>query len=245
MLSVGVMEKPSLRVSDDPGRRSINEFVRRASALAPAGGRVLDAGAGECIYRPLFEGRRYVSTDRGVGDAGWDYAALDALADLERSPFREGIFDLVLCTETLEHVARPGRVLVELCRVLRPGGTLALSVPFLHPVHQAPHDFYRYTPFGLRHLLAEAGFDRVEVSASGGYFTYLRDQLSDFGAHLPLGVSLRPGSWLSWPLRLLARVAAAELRFLVGFLRRLDDPHSRPLQYFVIARRPDAIIPHS
>jgi len=133
------MEKPSLRDSGDPGRRSINDFVRRAAALAPAGARVLDAGAGECIYRPLFEGRRYVSTDRGVGDSGWDYTELDALADLERIPFRDRSFDVVLCTETLEHVARPGPVLTELGRVLRPGGTLALSVPFLHPVHQAPH----------------------------------------------------------------------------------------------------------
>jgi len=237
------MERPSLQVSDDPGRRSINDFVRRASLLAPSGGRVLDAGAGECIYRPLFEGRRYVSTDCGVGDAGWDYTKLDALADLERIPFLAASFDFVLCTETLEHVARPGRVLSELGRVLKSGGTLALSVPFLHPVHQAPHDYYRYTPYGLRHLLADAGFDRVEVTAAGGYFTYLRDQLSDFGAHLPLGISGRPGSWISWPFRLLVRLAVAELRFLTGFLCRLDDPHSRPLQYFVIARRPDAIIP--
>ncbi|HZE99547.1 MAG TPA: methyltransferase domain-containing protein [Planctomycetota bacterium] len=237
------MEKPSLRATDDPGRSSINDFVRRAAALAAPGARVLDAGAGECIYRPLFDGRRYVSTDRGVGDAGWDYTALDALADLERVPFGAGSFDFVLCTETLEHVARPGRVLAELGRVLKPGGTLALSVPFLHPVHQAPHDYYRYTPYGLRHLLAEAGFDRVEVTSSGGYFTYLRDQLADFAAHLPLALSGRPRSWLSWPYRLLARISAAELRALVGVLRRLDTPDSRPLQYFVIARRPDAIIP--
>jgi SAM-dependent methyltransferase len=239
------MEKPSLRASNEPGRSSINDFVRRAAALVPPGSRVLDAGAGECIYRPLFEGRRYVSTDRGVGDAGWDYATLDALADLEGIPFRSGIFDFVLCTETLEHVARPSRVMSELARVLKPGGTLALSVPFLHPVHQAPHDYYRYTPFGLRHLLAESGFDRVEVTSSGGYFTYLRDQLSDFAAHLPLGVSAKVSSWISWPYRLLVRLSAAELRALVGVLRRLDDPDARPLQYFVIARRPDAIIPRT
>jgi SAM-dependent methyltransferase len=236
------MEKPSLRSSDDPGRRSINDFVRRAAAQVAPGARVLDAGAGECIYRPLFEGKRYVSADRGVGDAGWDYTALDALADLERVPFASATFDFVLCTETLEHVARPATVLAELRRVLKPGGTLALSVPFLHPVHQAPHDYYRYTPYGLRHLLAEAGFGAVEVTASGGYFTFLTDQLSDFGKYLPLGLSARPGSWLSWPFRLWLRVAVALLRPLLGLLRRLDDPETRPLQYFVIARHPDAII---
>jgi hypothetical protein len=91
--------------------------------------------------------------------------------------------------------------------------------------------------------MAEAGFDRVEVRASGGYFTDLRGQLGDFAAHLPLGVSARLRSWLSWPYRLTTRISAAVLRSLVGVLRRLDDPESRPLQYFVIARRPDAIIP--
>jgi len=237
------MRKPSLSLPDSAGRRSINDFVRRAASLAPSGARVLDAGAGECIYRPLFEGRRYVSTDRGVGDSAWDYGQLDARSDLERMPFRDGAFDVVLCTETLEHVARPARVLSELRRVLRPGGMLALSVPFLHPVHQAPHDYYRYTPFGLRHLLAEAGFDRVDVRASGGYFTHLCDQLSDVGSHLPLGFSGRPRSWLSWPYRFLVRAAAELLRTLAGPLSRRDDPDVRPLQYFVIARSPDAIIP--
>jgi SAM-dependent methyltransferase len=236
------MEKPSLRSAEDPGRRSINDFVRRAAALVPPGAFVLDAGAGEGIYRPLFEGRRYVSTDRGVGDRGWDYTALDALSDLERVPFAAAAFDFVLCTETLEHVARPAAVLSELRRVLKPGGTLALSVPFLHPVHQAPHDYYRYTPYGLRHLLAEAGFEVVEVTASGGYFTYLGGQLADFGKHLPLGLSARPRSWLSWPFRLWLRVAVAIVRPAIGLLRGLDNPETRPLQYFVIARRPNAII---
>jgi SAM-dependent methyltransferase len=233
------MDKPSLGpdASGDLTRHSINEFVRRAAPRAPAGGRVLDAGAGECIYRPLFEGRRYVAVDRGVGDEGWDYAKLDALADLERIPFGADSFDFILCTETLEHVARPGSVLAELRRVLKPGGTLALSVPFLHPVHQEPHDYYRYTPYGLRHLLGEAGFEVEELTAAGGYFTFLYDQLQGFPSHLPLGLSARPGSWLSWPFRAALRIAVALLRPCVNLLRRTDRAEVRPLQYFVIARR--------
>ena len=220
----------------DPARHAINEFVRRAAPRAPEGGRVLDAGAGEGIYRKLFEGRRYLALDRGVGDAGWDYAKLDLLGDLERVPFSGGAFDFVLCTETLEHVRRPGSVLAELRRVLRPGGTLALSVPFLHPVHQAPHDYYRYTPFGLRHLLAEAGFEVEELTSSGGYFSFLELQLQDFPAYLPLGLSARGGSWLSWPFRAALRLGVALFRPCLRLLRRLDHPDARPLQYFVLAR---------
>jgi SAM-dependent methyltransferase len=232
------VNKPSLqaRASEDAGRHAVNAFVRGAAAKAPAGGRVLDAGAGECVYRPLFEGRRYVAVDRGVGDGAWDYGRLDATADLERIPFAAASFEFVLCTETLEHVARPAAVLAELRRVLKPGGTLALTVPFLHPVHQAPHDYYRYTPYGLRHLLAEAGFEVESLSAAGGFFTFLHLELGDLPSHLPLGVKASAASLLGWPFRAFVRASAALLRVAVGALRRLDSGDARPLHYLVLAR---------
>lgn len=239
------MDKPGLGISEraDPVRASVEAFARRAAGLARPGMRVLDAGAGECIYRPLFEGCRYVAVDRGVGDAAWNYGRLDARADLEQLPFREGAVDLVLCTETLEHVARPDRVLVELCRVLRPGGTLALSVPFLHPVHQAPHDYFRYTPHGLDRMFRQAGLLPSSIEAAGGYFLYLYWQLQAFPSHLPLGAGGTPASWLGWPLRAAVRLVAAVLREAAWALRRRGDPAARPLGYFVLATRPGPLVP--
>jgi SAM-dependent methyltransferase len=230
------MEKPSLRPSGDPGRTAVNDFVRRAAGRLPSGARVLDAGAGECIYRPLFPGGGYVAVDRGIGDGAWNYGKLDALADLERAPFAAATFDAVVCTETLEHVARPGAVLRELRRVVRGGGLLVLTVPFLQPVHQAPHDYFRYTPFGIRHLLSEAGFEVDELTAAGGFFTFLRLQLGDLPAHLPLGVRAGVGSLLSWPFRLAVRTAGALLRAALGPLESRDSAEVRPLHYLVVAR---------
>jgi SAM-dependent methyltransferase len=228
------VDKPSPDVDErtDPVRASVNGFVRKVAGGVAEGARVLDAGAGECVYRPLFARQRYVAIDRGVGDGSWDYGKLDGRADLERLPHADGTFDLVLCTETLEHVARPARVLAELARVLKPGGALALSVPFLHPVHQAPHDYFRYTPHGLEHLLREAGLEPGAVEAAGGYFLHLYWQLQDLPAHLPLA----PG--LTWPLRAGIRLAAWFVRAGAWALRGKGAPDARPLQYFVLSRKP-------
>lgn len=102
-----------------------------------------------------------------MGDPSWDYGRLDVRAALERLPFSNNRFDRIVCTETLEHVTEPDRVLRELARVIRPGGILLLSVPVLSPVHQAPHDYFRYTPFGLRHLLKKTGFTAVSIDTYG------------------------------------------------------------------------------
>ncbi len=233
------MKKPSLDASerDDPVRFAVNAFVRKVASGIPEGARVLDAGAGECLYRPLFDRRRYVAVDRAVGDAEWDYGRLDAMADLTRLPFPDASFDWVLCTETLEHLSRPQESLNELRRVVKLGGGLALSVPFLQGLHQEPHDYFRYTPHALRALLLEASFGEIEIDSTGGYFALLRYQLGDLPAHLPLGVSGSPRSWLSWPFRAWFRAAAAVLRVAAGVLSRREPVGSRPLQLFVRARR--------
>ena len=233
------MEKPSLDATDrsDPVRSAVNAFVRRIAARVPEGASILDAGAGEGIYRPLFSGRRYIAVDRGVGDAAWDYARLEAVSDLERLPFSGGSFVWVLCTETLEHIRRPLAVLTELRRVLKPGGSLALSVPFLQALHQEPHDYFRYTPHGLRALLTDAGYGDIEIEAVGGYFALLQHQLRSLPVHLPLGVGVSPRSWLTWPARALVRGLAASVRGCAGALRSKESAGTRPLQVFAVARR--------
>ena len=110
-----------------------------------AGTRVLDAGAGECRYARKFSHCRYVAVDLAVGDADWDYSRLDGVADLARLPFRDGSFGAALNIVVLEHVRDPRAVLQELNRVLAPGARLLLAAPQEWGVHQAPHDYFRYT----------------------------------------------------------------------------------------------------
>jgi len=171
----------------------------------PDGALVLDAGAGENQYATVFELHRYVSVDLCVGDGKWDYSKLDCIANLSALPFPEGSFDACLNIVTLEHVPDPARVLGEIYRSLAPGGRFLLIAPHDWEVHQAPHDYYRYTRYGLYHLLGEAGFTSIQVYPAGGYFRLLSRRLLDGlqffrGIWFPVGVALLAPPALVMPL---------------------------------------------
>lgn len=156
----------------NPLEYALRRFVQRAAEFH-AGGRVLDAGAGESRFRSYFERHRYIAVDSTVGEAEWDYSRIDFQAELSCLPVKSGSFDAVLNTQVLEHVSHPDEVIGELQRVLKPGGRLYLSAPQGWPEHQQPHDFYRFTRFSLEKLLREAGFSKVVIEPMGGYFHYM------------------------------------------------------------------------
>ncbi len=147
-----------------------------AAGLAP-GQRVLDAGAGEGRYAAEFSRQRYTGIDLAVGDQKWNYGRLDAIGDLAALPFSSGCFDAALNVVTLEHLAEPGAALSEISRTLRPGGQLLLIAPHEWEVHQAPHDYFRYTRYGLQYLLERANFSDIRIEPVGGYFRLLARRL--------------------------------------------------------------------
>jgi len=156
---------------------SIERAVAQFAAGLPAAARVLDAGAGEGQYAPLFRNQRYCGVDCAAGDATWDYSGLEAVADLLALPFKDETFDACLNIVTLEHVREPARVLGEIARTLRCGGRLLLVVPQDWEVHQSPHDYFRFTRHGVHYLVGKAGFTDVDVRPAGGYFRLLARRL--------------------------------------------------------------------
>jgi SAM-dependent methyltransferase len=153
-------------------RASLLSFVADAAAELPPGARVLDAGAGDAPYRELFEHCEYVTAD-WENSPHTDAARSDIVGSLEALPVEDCSFDAALNTQVLEHVAEPVAVLRELNRVLRPGGRLYLTVPLVGELHEEPYDFFRYTPYGLRHVLSKAGFEVESVTPRNGFFTTL------------------------------------------------------------------------
>lgn len=224
----------------DLGRALITAFVKETAATLPSGARVLDLGAGEAAYAPLFEHCRYVAVDSAIGDGRWSYRALSVFGDAARLPFDDGAFDGVVMTELLEHVVDPRAVLAETRRVLRRGGSLFATAPMSHPLHQEPHDYFRYTSFGLDALLRAAGFDVVDVRAQGGLFTRWAYELPRALDTLPASGVVRGqrsgrGAMLL-PLRVLLRVLTRPLQRVLLGLERFDDAKRDPFGWRVVAR---------
>ncbi len=91
----------------------------------------------------------------------------DLVADVCNLPLAEESFDAVFMLEVLEHVPTPHRALEDVHRVLKTGGRLYLSTPFIFPIHDEPHDYFRFTRYGLSYLLS--GFRSVEIQERNGY----------------------------------------------------------------------------
>ncbi|MGN0862092.1 MAG: class I SAM-dependent methyltransferase, partial [Stenotrophomonas koreensis] len=130
-------------------------------------GRILDIGAADRWVEPLLATTtQYIALDF-PSTGGEMYGARPCVfADAAQLPFRDNTFQAVLCLEVLEHVPQPTLVMAEISRVLAPGGTAWISMPFLYPVHDAPFDFQRHTIFGLKRDAAAAGLEVISVYKS-------------------------------------------------------------------------------
>jgi SAM-dependent methyltransferase len=152
----------------DPVQAAIDDEAESLGRTAR--GLVLDAGAGEARHRRFFAPGRYLAIDRGTGDPLWDYSRIDVLGDLQHLPLRDSSVSNVLCMVVLEHTREPRKVLEEFGRVLEPGGTLNMVVPFLWEEHQVPNDYFRFTRYGVRALFEGTGMDLDFVEPMGGFF---------------------------------------------------------------------------
>jgi SAM-dependent methyltransferase len=141
--------------------------------LSQAKGSLLDVGAGAQPYRGLVgKQATYRAIDTSLAGEGFGYELPDTeYFEGDVWPVADASVDLLLATETLEHVPRPDEFLQQSRRVLRPGGRVVLTVPFSARWHYVPHDYWRFTPSGLRMILEGAGFTHVVVHARGNEVT--------------------------------------------------------------------------
>jgi SAM-dependent methyltransferase len=193
-----------------------------------AHGRALDAGAGRSPFKSRLEQHveRLVSID--IEDRS---GTLDQAADIQHMPeIDSAAYDFVFCSQVLEHVQRPWEAIGELARVLRPGGCLVLSTPHLSWIHEAPHDYYRYTRYGLQSLCEEAGLGVIDVRPTGGLISFLAHPLS-----LGLLCSLGALPLLRWPVWLVNYLLLVRLLSLLD--RLIGLPSLYPCDLVLVAER--------
>jgi SAM-dependent methyltransferase len=152
------MEWPGADYRDPPRslaswsiRRPLAEWLRREGA-ASAGKRVLDVGCGVKPYYPFF-----AAASEYVGVDVKENVSADIVGTADAIPVEDGSFDVVLCTQVLEHVDDPAAVVRELCRVTAPGGRVLASTHGVMLYHPNPQDLWRWTHAGLQRLFETAG----------------------------------------------------------------------------------------
>ena len=202
-------------------------------ALAQMRGSVLDVGCGEMPFRGLLpDDARYTGLDVPAAD-DFGMRANPEIVDFDGIviPFANASFDHILCTEVLEHAEDPVALIAEMHRVLRPGGTLAGTVPFSARVHHAPHDHHRFTRYRLARIFSD--FDDVVIEERGDDLAVIANKL--IVVCMRLTTPSRP--W-RLPLLLLAAPVAglalgvAHLSLRFGWGSRAD-----PLGYGILARK--------
>ncbi len=175
-------------------------------ALPCFSGRLLDVGAGSSPYKELIMATgkitQYIKLDFAKSDyhKGHD---LDLTWDGKTIPLEPRCMDTVIMTEVLEHVHRPSELLQEVRRILRPGGVLFVTVPFIWPMHELPYDYHRFTPISLRAYLEEARFSVDYIRILGGWDHSLAQQLGLWLTNRSMGERKRKiAKLLAWPFYL-------------------------------------------
>lgn len=205
-------------------------WLKKVLAAISSGSRLLDAGAGELKNRQHCTHLEYVSQDFGQYTGGkdaavtqglhgiqWDTSRIDLVCDITAIPAPDASFDVILCSEVLEHVPEPTHVLDEFARLLKPGGVVILTAPFGSNVHMAPYHFCSgFSRYWYEHHLTLRGFEIKELVSNGDWYSLLRQEILRLG-----GLERQQGGW-SWPFAY-AYAALGLMYFRFRKQNRADD----------------------
>jgi SAM-dependent methyltransferase len=131
-----------------------------------AKGALLDLGCGNKPYESLYIPKTVSQTGCDVIQS--DKNRVDVICPVTDLKFQDEQFDTILCTQVLEHVFEHDKMMSEMYRVLKPGGQVILTVPFVWELHEEPYDFFRYTKHALKELFEHSGFEIDYIKPNGG-----------------------------------------------------------------------------
>jgi SAM-dependent methyltransferase len=214
-------------------KHGVDNFMHSVSKIVKQGALVLDAGAGACPYKSLFDHVRYQSCEyqSTFQEVQEDVSIRHTFyCDLETIPVEDNTYDVVVCNQVLEHVKRPHKVILEFSRVLKPDGQLFISVPQCYGTHMIPYNYFNFISYGLTFLLEEARFRNISIKPLGGIFSLLGTvMLRGYDTLLSrMHRSLRP--WVL-PFHIVFRLAFVPICVVLHLLDRLDNKRLWTLNY--------------
>lgn len=198
----------------------------------------LDESLGEGSHKVMHVGSAGPVTKRLREKTALDLTSIDinpeknpdVVCDLSdmKGVFEDDSFDVVVVMDVLEHVLEPQKAISEVRRVLRPGGKVILSVPFLFEIHAEPHDYWRFTHYGLRAMLRDLA--DVTIKERNAYAETLVVILARLGKGQGGGKRARalffvPLAALLWPIALLYDRIRFDNRATSGYLATAVKPH--------------------
>lgn len=155
---------------------------------------------------------------------------LDLACDLNKPlPLPDNRYDTILISEVFEHIAEPDMLWAELTRILKPGGKMLVSVPFLYKIHEAPHDYFRYTEFALKNYATKNNLRVVELESFGGLPLVLTDLYAKMLVKVP---------FIGNPLAaLIQRLCLWFIRTRLGKRLSANTGTAYPLGYFMVVEK--------
>lgn len=197
-------------------------------------GTIADLGCGTMPYRDILT--QYCENYIGVdwAESQHEFHA-DICADLNSElPMKSNQYDSVISFSVLEHLYNPQSFLTEAFRVLKPGGNLVMQVPFMWWVHEAPHDYFRFTSYGLHYLLEKAGFKHITIKAQTGFFLTIVLKLNYQSARIIKGPKI-----LQKLLKMVVSPIWVANQVLAYHIDKIWPGESETAGYFVTAQRPE------
>ena len=226
------------------GRYFVNKFIKEIAKTYDVEGKtLLDVGAGHQPYKAYFNKVQYESCDSDQVIKEMKYDVLDVKHDFycninEKIPKEEKSYDLVLCSDVLEHVYDPKNVIKEISRILKDDGTFIITVPQCGGEHMLPHNYFNYLGPGLEYLLKENGMIPETIKKSGGGFhligTILNKLTSTIFDTNDKNVFIK---YTLFPIGIMFRAIVYLINILLFYLDALDKKKSWAQHYFVIAKK--------
>ena len=188
----------------------LKKFLKKHKSSA----KTLVVNCKDSPYQVFFKNRTTVNHYKAKG--------VDKIVDYYRLPFKDESFEIILCTGLLEHLKEPEAALKEMKRVLKPKGKILLSASSAFSVHDAPEDYFHFTPYGLEYLLQKQNWKEIEVTGSCSTMKTM--------AILTQRIAFQSKMWI--PIRILFFLTAKILPYFQWFIREEygDIRHEVPVE---------------